>query len=263
MATDSNTRRMFADQLALVTGAASGIGRATAILLAQQGAAVIVADIDEAGATQTVQHITAEGGVGWVHALDVTSESAWQAALERVAQNGLPLRVVVNCAGIAATTPVADLPLAEWRRVLAINLDGTFLGTRVGIQALRRSGGGSIVNVASASGIKAAAGSSAYCASKAAVIMLTKVAALECNQNQDRIRINTVAPGGVKTPMWNSVALGSDITKSPAWTSPPDAPLGQRFAEPEEIARVIAFLASDAASYLTGSVLAADAGYTA
>jgi NAD(P)-dependent dehydrogenase (short-subunit alcohol dehydrogenase family) len=260
---DAETASRFGGRVALVTGAASGIGRATAILLARQGATVVAADLDGEGAAATVEAIAAAGGTAVVHALDVTSEAAWDAAMERVERTWGRLNVLVNCAGIALVGPVADTSLADWRRVLAVNLDGVFLGTRAGVRAMRRSGGGSIVNVSSVSGIKATPASSAYCASKAAVIMFTKSVALECIQDGGRIRVNAVAPAGVKTPMWGKTPGASAVVGSDVWNAPADAPIGKRFADPDEVARVILFLASAEASYVTGSVLTVDAGYTA
>jgi 3(or 17)beta-hydroxysteroid dehydrogenase len=253
----------FAEQTALVTGAASGIGRATALLLARQGARVLVADVDEAGLTQTVAAITAGGGVAADYPFDVTSQDGWVAAVGRVERTWGQLHVLVNCAGIALVKPVVDTELDEWRRVLAINLDGVFLGTRAGIRAMRRYGCGSIVNVASVSGIKAAPSTSAYGASKAAVIMFTKAAALECVQDGSGIRINAVAPGGVKTPLWGKTPGADVVVGTEVWNAAADAPIGKRFAEPIEVARVILFLASDAASYVSGCVLPVDAAYTA
>jgi len=252
----------FAGQVALVTGAASGIGRATALLMAREGAAVLAADLDAAGTTATVVAITAMGGTTVAHTLDVTSEPAWDAAIELVERTWGRLNILVNCAGIALVSPVTETTLADWRRVMAVNLDGVFLGTRAGVRFMKRSGGGSIVNVASASGVKAAPASSAYCASKAAVIMFTKAVALECSQDASGIRVNAVAPGGVKTPMWGKTPGAAAVVGSEAWSAPTDAPLAKRFADAEEVARAILFLASADASYITGSVLTVDAGYT-
>jgi NAD(P)-dependent dehydrogenase (short-subunit alcohol dehydrogenase family) len=253
----------FADRPALVTGAGSGIGRATALLLAREGARVAVTDVNAAAAEATAAAITAAGGTALAQALDVTAEKDWATAVARVEQAWGPLAVVVNSAGVAQAAPLTELSLAEWRRVLAINLDGVFLGTRAALRSMARTGRGSVVNVASASGIKAAAGAAAYCASKAAVLMLTRTAALECNQAGHHVRVNAVAPGGVKTPLWDQVAIGEVIKGSPQWAAAADAPAAQRFATPEEVAQVIAFLASDEAAYVTGAVLPVDAGYTA
>jgi NAD(P)-dependent dehydrogenase (short-subunit alcohol dehydrogenase family) len=263
--TDAQARSdsRFAGHVALVTGAASGIGRATAILLARQGAAVVVTDLDEQEVAGTVEAITTAGGIVVGLALDVTSESDWDRAVELVERRWGRLHILVNCAGIALVRAVSDTTLADWRRVLAVNLDGVFLGTRAGVRSMTRSGGGSIVNVASASGIRAAPASSAYCASKAAVIMLTKSVAMECCRDGSGVRVNAVAPGGVKTPMWGKTAGASSVVETAEWNAPADAPIGQRFADPDEVAQAILFLASAEASYITGTVLAVDAGYTA
>jgi NAD(P)-dependent dehydrogenase (short-subunit alcohol dehydrogenase family) len=256
------TSGRFADQSALVTGAASGIGRATALLWAREDGPVLATDVDGPGLAETVGAIQAAGGTAVGHPLDVTSEPAWDAAVEAARRLGR-FAALVNCAGIALVQPLAETTLADWRRVLGINLDGVFLGVRAGVRALRQSGGGSIVNVASASGLKAAPNSSAYCASKAAVIMLTKAAAVECVREGNRVRVNAVAPGGVKTAMWAKTAGAAGVVGTDEWNAPADAPIGKRFADPDEVARAIIFLASAEASYVTGSVLTVDAGYTA
>lgn len=257
------SQQPFTSQSALITGAASGIGRATAILLARQGATAVVADLDQAGIDNTVRSIADSGGNAVGVRLDVTSEADWDSAFEFTIRKLGRLHVLVNCAGIALVKPVVDMECDEWRRVMAVNLDGVFLGTRAGVRSMRQKGGGSIVNVASASGIKAAPASSAYCASKAAVIMFTKAVALECAQEANVIRVNAVAPGGVKTPMWAKTPGAAAVVESEEWSAPKDAPLARRLADPEEVAQAIAFLASSAASYITGSVLTIDGGYTA
>jgi NAD(P)-dependent dehydrogenase (short-subunit alcohol dehydrogenase family) len=252
-----------AGKAALVTGAASGIGRATAILLARHGARVAVADLDDPGSSATVEAITSAGGTTFAQHLDVTSEADWQAATDAVVAGWGRLDVLVNCAGISVAAPVADTTLDEWRRVLAVNLDGVFLGTRAALRAMRATRRGSIVNVASVSGLKASPGASAYCASKAAVLHFTRTAALECANQGDNVRVNCVAPGAVKTPMWSKMPFWADVAAGPAWNAPPDAAPLKRFAEPEEVARAILFLASDESSYVTGAALVIDGGYSA
>lgn len=254
--------KRFAKQTALVTGAASGIGRATALLLAQEGATVLVSDLDTAGIAETAAAITDAGGVAFGHKLDVTSEEDWDTVVESIEKQFGRLHVLVNCAGIALVKPVAFTSTAEWQRVMAVNLDGVFFGTRAAIRSMRTRGGGSIVNVSSASGLKATPSSSAYCASKAAVLMFTKAVAAECAQDDSGVRVNAVAPGGVKTPLWNKTPGATVVVESEVWNAPFDAPLGKRFAEPLEIAQAIAFLASAEASYITGSVLTVDGGYS-
>jgi NAD(P)-dependent dehydrogenase (short-subunit alcohol dehydrogenase family) len=215
MSQQNTQRERLAKKTALITGAASGIGKATAILLAREGAKVGVADIDSNGAQNTASEIVSLGGTAVPYALDVTSDDDWQRVINDLLKKWERLDILVNNAGISFASPLVEMSLAEWRKVFAVNLDGVFLGTKHGAAAMRKGGGGSIINVASASGIKAGAGASAYCASKAAVRMFSKVAALECAQNGDNIRINTVSPGGVITPMWENMEFWQDIKNKP------------------------------------------------
>ena len=168
---------------------------------------------------------------------------------------------------MAVSRSVNEMTLAEWRRVLHINLDGVFLGTKYAIRAMRAGNGGSIINVASASGIKASAGASAYCASKAAVRLFSKTAALECAAAGSRIRVNLVSPGGVKTPIWEKMDFWPGLVAqhgSPeaAWQVLSGSS-SDGFFSPEEIARAILFLASDESSYINAGELVIDRGYTA
>ena len=263
MSIDKKIRGRVADKVALVTGGASGIGQAVSILLANEGARVIVADLDESGATQTVETITAARGIALACRLDVTSETDWDRTIQFLQQAWGPLEILVQSAGMSFAKAVTEMTLKEWRSVMAVNLDGIFVGTCAGIKSMQQHRHGSIINIASASGIKAAPGASAYCASKAAVIHFTKTVALECLQQGDNIRINTVSPGGVKTPMWSRMPNWSEVAASEAWNAPVDAVPLKRFAEPAEIAQAVLFLASDESSYITGTNLVIDGGYTA
>jgi NAD(P)-dependent dehydrogenase (short-subunit alcohol dehydrogenase family) len=258
----------MAGKIALVAGAASGIGQATALLLAREGAAVCCTDIDADKAGSTARTIEEAGGRSSSGRLDVTSEDSWREALEQVIDRFGRLDVLVNSAGISFGKPVTDMSLDEWRRVLAVNLDGVFLGTKHAIPALRRTGGGSIVHISSASGLKAAPGASAYSASKAAVCMFVKAVAKECLQNGDRIRINTVCPGAVKTPLWTDMPFFRDLVEKTGSEEAAFQELAKsdpqgRFAEPEEIAQAVLYLASDESLYVTGTDLVVDGGYTA
>jgi NAD(P)-dependent dehydrogenase (short-subunit alcohol dehydrogenase family) len=260
-------RGTLAGKTALVTGAASGIGRATALVLASAGARVLVTDINEGGAAAVADEIGTAGGKAVAVPLDVTSEAAWQSAVQAVQTDFGGLHIAVNNAGLSAASPLEQMSLAEWRRVMAVNLDGVFLGTKYAILAMRQGTGGSIVNVASASGIKASPGASAYCASKAAVIQFTRAAALECAQHGDGIRINTILPAGVATPLWKEMdfwkKLVAEQGEEAAWRTLAQTTPLKRFARPDEIAKGILFLASDESSYMTGAELLLDGGYTA
>jgi 3(or 17)beta-hydroxysteroid dehydrogenase len=257
----------LAEKSALITGAASGIGRATAVVFAREGAHVTVTDLDEGGAEAVAVHIRGEHGSAHAAVLDVRVEADWERVIGDTVKRYGRLDVMVANAGISFAKPVADLTLEEWREVHAVNLDGVFLGTKHAVRAMRQEGhGGSIVIVSSASGLKASAGASAYCSSKAAVRLFAKTVALECAD--DGIRVNTVHPAGVKTPMWEGMEFFEDLKRAHggaagAWEAlERSSPLG-RFATPEEIAAGILYLSSEEASYVTGTELVIDGGYTA
>jgi 3(or 17)beta-hydroxysteroid dehydrogenase len=258
-----------AGKVALVTGAGSGIGRATAECLAAEGAAVLCADVDLAAAEHTAASILGAGHAGSAYDLDVTEEPAWERLVDELMRTRNQLDIVVNCAGVAFTCPVADTSLADWRRVMAVNLEGVFLGTKHAIRAMRQAKrGGSIVNVASVSGIKAQPDAAAYCASKAAVIMFSKAAAVECQRQGDGIRINSISPTGIKTPMWRSVPFFQDLMaaeggEEPAFDAMARAAPHARWALPAEVALAILYLASDESSFVTATNLVFDQGDTA
>jgi 3(or 17)beta-hydroxysteroid dehydrogenase len=177
-------------KVALVTGGASGIGQATAVRLAAAGFRVVVTDVDPTGR----QVVAAIAGAVFVEH-DITDESSWERAIQTVLDTHGRLDVLVNNAGISYVRPVTDTSLADWRALMAVNLDGVFLGTKHGVRAMRRHGeGGSIVNVSSAAGLTGSPLSSAYCASKGGVRLFTKAVALECAA--EAIRVNSIHPGG-------------------------------------------------------------------
>lgn len=251
----------FANRIVLVTGAASGIGAGVARAFAAEGARVYAAD-----RAFTEPHPSGDGQAAPRRlTLDVTAADQWQAVTETIAAEAGRLDVLVQSAGIASAAPIASMTFEEWRRVLAVNLDGAFLGLRHAIPLMQASGG-AIVNVTSASGVRAAAGAAAYSTSKAALAMLTRVAAKECRDSGWPIRVNAVAPAGVKTPMWSALPFFQDLvathgSEDAAYAAMEAASPGSRFSSPSDIASAILFLASDEARQITGVELVVDAGY--
>lgn len=249
---------------ALVTGAASGIGRATALTLAREGASVMVTDINKAGADAVAAEIVAAGGAAQAMQHDTTDESHWETVIAATVAAFGKLNVLVNNAGIAISGPIETFSLADWRKQQAVNVDGVFLGVKHAIPAMRAAGGGSIINLSSIAGLRGnRSGLGAYSATKGAVRLFTKTAALE--GAKDKIRVNSVHPGIIETPIWDAILPGGeagrnsgDLNKRAA-ASVPTGVLGQ----PQDIANGILFLASDQSSYMTGSELVIDAGVTA
>ena len=256
-------------KVALVTGAVSGIGRATAAALADEGAEVIVADVDLGGAEETRRLIAEAGGRAEVIALDVSSEAAWSGVTDRLRQRGGALHILVNNAGLCIRASVLEMSLEAWRRQNAVNLDGVFLAVKACLPLIAASGGGSIVNISSVAGLKGVVGLSGYCASKGGVRLFTKAVALECAQARNGVRVNSIHPGAIETPIWvkmqndgvlpadtNSNETAMERTRS---ASAKFTPMGHA-GEPQDIAEGVVYLCSDAARYVTGAELVIDGG---
>lgn len=263
-------------KVALVSGAASGIGAETARQFARHGAAVVLADVDEAGAMAVAEAITAAGGDAWATRLDVVDEAGWRAVVAAAEARHGRLDVLANVAGVSGRGEmdmaaiaargghsgarvgfeVGDLSLAAWNRVMDVNSTGVFLGTREVIPAMRRAGGGSIINISSICGLAGSFANAAYHASKGAVRLLTKATAAQ--HAADRIRANSIHPGFVDTPMTRAGhANNAERTARLAAT-----PLGV-FGQPYDIAMGCVYLASDEARWVTGSELVIDGGFMA
>ena len=245
-------------KVAVVTGAASGIGRNCAERLAAEGASVLVADINEAGGREAVAKITANGGNAVFFALDVTQEQSWIEAIAKARDEFGGLHVLLNNAGIGISAPITEMSYDNWRLQFAVNLDAHFLGMKHAIPLMTQSGGGSIINISSAAGMKTYATMSAYCASKGGVRHLTKVAAVECAQNKTGIRVNSIHPGIVKTPAWDhldAMVVGEGLDAMAAAT----VPMGH-VGTPDDVAAAVIFLACDESRYITGTELMVDGG---
>ena len=247
----------LAGKVALISGGARGMGAAEARLFAQEGARVVVADILEDEGRAVENDINAKGGEALFVRLDVTRETDWEQAVAATVGRFGKLDVLVNNAGIGGASRVEDTTVEAWERVMAVNAKGVFLGTRAAIPAMRRAGGGSIVNISSQLGLVGMEESSPqYSASKGAVRLLTKLTALQ--YARDAIRANSVHPGPIVTPM--TERRRSDPAQYQSMLA--RIPLG-RYGQPDEVAYGVLYLASDESAFVTGSELVIDGGWTA
>jgi meso-butanediol dehydrogenase / (S,S)-butanediol dehydrogenase / diacetyl reductase len=247
--------RRFADRVAVVTGAGSGLGRAVALRLAAEGAAVAALDVAADNLAETVATITGAGGTAVAYTCDVTDEHSVADTVAALSDRLGPPRVVCNVAGIGGFYRTEEMPVERWQAIVAVNLTGPFLVCRATLPALIECGG-SIVNVASNTALMGQSYSAAYCASKAGLLMFTKAVAAEYLSRG--VRANVVAPGGIDTPLIGNFSLpeGADFGELSKIMSP------MGFATPAEVAASVAFLASEESSYTTGSVLSVDGGLT-
>lgn len=259
------TQGRVQQKVALVTGAAQGIGKETATVLAREGAIVIVSDINDSLGQTVCKEIG--GSCIYLH-LDVSHEDDWKQAISVITERFGKLNILVNNAGITGfqegfgSQDPENASLDSWRKVHAVNSDGTFLGCKYAIQAMKLSDGGSIINISSRSGLVGIPGASAYAASKAAVRNHTKTVALYCCQQGYRIRCNSIHPAAILTPMWEPM-LGKGPDREARMTEiAKDIPM-QKMGTAEDVANAVLFFASDESKYITGIELTVDGGILA
>lgn len=248
------------DKVALVTGGGQGLGAAQCELLAAEGARVIVADLNAANAEALAARIRAAGGDAQAQQIDIADAASWDAAMTATLQRHGRLDVLVNNAGIDLRASIEDISLAQWERVIGVNLTGTFLGTQRAVAQMKTQGGGSIVNLASIAAKTPAPFTTGYSASKAGVLSFSKSVALHCAQARYGIRVNCVLPGPIETPMVVGTADAPIDPQVIAWMGTL-IPLG-RLGRAAEIAYAVLYLASDESSFCTGTELIVDGGFT-
>jgi len=255
-------------KVALVTGGSSGIGAAVAELLAREGASVAATDIDDLRGPEVVARIKKAGHEAVFLHQDVTSEPRWVEVVADVEKRFGRLDILVSNAGIGIAVPsITDMSLEDWRRQTAINLDGVFLSVKHCLPLMRRTGGGSIIMMSSLAGLRGAPGLSGYCATKGGVRLFAKAIAMECASFGDGIRVNSVHPGIIDTPIWGKIPAGAGAQGQNAPIDPEEV---AKFATPlaraghaMDIAKGVLYLASDASSYVTGTELVIDGGMNA
>lgn len=251
-------------KVALVTGAASGIGKGCAIRLALEGAAVVATDIDAALGKDCVKEIAHKGGSAIFLKHDVANEENWISVIAETKARFGRLDILVNNAGIAIAGPITELSLADWKRQMGINLDGVFLGTKHGLPLMRAGGGGSIINIASTVALTGSGNMPSYSATKGGVRAFTKSVALQCASAKDGVRVNAIYPGIIDTPVYGKFegapqhgeggANTKHISRDPEALSARVVPMGVP-GQPEDIAAGAIYLASDEARYVTGTEL--------
>ncbi|MCG2622609.1 glucose 1-dehydrogenase [Arthrobacter sp. I2-34] len=244
-------------KVVFITGGASGIGRAAAYRLAEDGATIIVADVDPAGAAETVAGVESRGQKAMSLRLDVTDEENWRQGVASVVETFGRIDALFNSAGIYVIADLDKTSLTDWNRVMDINVTGTFLGMKHVVPVMAEHGGGTVLNMSSAAGMLGFAGHTAYGASKGAVRIMSKDVAMEWGRKQ--VRVNTIHPGYVATGMADYGAAEANTTLDELGAA---YPLG-RIAQPEDIANLVLFLTSDEASFITGAEIPIDGGATA
>ena len=248
-----------AGKVAIITGAASGIGRGCAHTLAREGAAVVIADRAAEGGAKVAAEL---GAPHRFELLDVTDEAAWARVVDATVTAFGRLDILVNSAGIAVWGSVESLSLAQWRQQHAVNADGTFLGCRAALGAMKKTGGGSIINLSSVAGLIGVADAAAYCSSKGAVRLLTKSVALHAARAGYNVRCNSVHPSFIDTPMVSAVVNAAPDQAKTRAAFERAAPL-RRLGEVDDVANLVLYLASDESKFVTGTELVVDGGLTA
>ena len=252
----SSTPPSLAGKVALITGAASGIGRATALLFAREGAAVAIVDINPAGEA-LAEEITRSGAHAFFEHADVTQAADCHRVVERTLREFGAIHVLFNNAGIMRRASVVELSEEEWDRVMSVNVKSIFLMSRQVIPTMAKAGGGSIINTASGWGLAGGPRAAVYCASKGAVVLLTKAMAID--HGPQKIRVNCICPGDTDTGMLRNEAQQLGEREDLFLAQSARRPLG-RIGQPEEIAQAALYLASDASSFVTGTALVVDGG---
>lgn len=246
----------LAGKVAIITGAAKGMGKAEAELFAREGAKVVVADILEDEAKQVADKINKDGYEAMAVKLDVSKSEEWKSVVERVVEKWGKVDVLVNNAGILSMNGIEDATEEEWDRVMDINAKSQFLGIKYVLPAMKKAGKGSIINISSIYGLVGSGAAVAYHASKGASRLLTKTVAAELAKYN--IRVNSIHPGVIRTPMTEDLLKDSQNARAVLGTTVLGRP-----AEPEEVATGVLYLASDESSFMTGSEMVIDGGYTA
>ena len=244
---------------ALVTGAASGIGLQTSIRLAEEGARVMMTDINLEKVRQQAEKI---GAIAAFLKLDITEEEEWISVLDETVKRFDRLDILVNSAGMVLIADVEQITLEDWRKVHAVNLDGTFLGCKHGVRVMKEFGAGSIINLSSVSGMIGGFNLAAYNSSKGAVRMLTKSVALHCARAGYGIRCNSIHPTFIETPMLESMIRDSPDPEKARQTLVRQVPL-RRIGKPDDVANMIVYLASDESTFVTGTEMVIDGGVIA
>jgi NAD(P)-dependent dehydrogenase (short-subunit alcohol dehydrogenase family) len=265
----NNMAGQFDKRVVLITGAANGIGRGAALRFAREGAIIVATDIQKEAGEKLLADLKNTGSQAVFLEHDVTDEDQWVHVIAEIKNQFGQLDVLINNAGIGLTGLVHEMDYALWRKMMAVNVDGVFLGSKHALPFMRAKGRGNIINVSSVAALKATANFSGYCATKAAVRSFTKSTALECAEMKDGIRVNSIHPGIISTAIWDSLVGTSTDDSS---EMPRDATLDGMTAEGvpmgrtgtiDEIVNGMVWLASDESSYMTGGELVLDGGFTA